>query len=132
MKLKQKIALGLCVFYLVSVIGIALSLHFCGGKLSSVNFTEQAKCKICKTNEKIGKEDGCCKNTSVAAKVTDSHQSGSKVDLPKNFSIQLFLGPMLHAFVQHVFPSMAGDTENKAPPLSSRISLHLYHCVFRN
>lgn len=132
MKLKQKIAFGLCAFYLVSVIGIALSLHFCGGKLSSVNFTAQAKCKVCKTDEKIGKESGCCKNTSVEAKVTDSHESGAKVNLPKNFSIKLFFGPVIHSFVQYIFPSLVGESENKAPPLSSKIPLHLYNCVFRN
>ncbi|MCD0487317.1 hypothetical protein LPB86_03695 [Pedobacter sp. MC2016-14] len=132
MKLRQKIALGLCAFYLVSVIGVALSLHFCGGKLASIHFTETAKCKICKTDTKMGKNSGCCKNTDVSAKVTDSHESGFKVNLPKDFSVKLFLSPILAEVAQKMLPHFFGRMENKAPPLSARISLHLYNCVFRN
>ena len=49
MKLKQKIALSLAVLYAVSVIGFALSLHFCGGKLANVSaFNNEVSCKFCK------------------------------------------------------------------------------------
>lgn len=134
MKFRQKIAFGLCVFYLVSVIGIALSLHFCGDKLSSVDFTEQAKCKVCKSSasKQMAKNDNCCKSKTVEAKITDQHQSADKVDLPKNFSIALFLTPIIAEWVQSILPGLFSKIENSVPPLSAKMSLHVFNCVFRN
>jgi hypothetical protein len=132
MNLKQKIAFGLCIFYLVSVIGVGLNLHFCGGKLSSVHLNETAFCKGCLSAEKTVKKDNCCKNTVVDAKIKDSHQSGTKVDLPKNFSIRLFIAPFIREVTSNVLPKVFSKAENKAPPLSARLSLYAYNCVFRN
>lgn len=132
MKLKQKLALGLCAFYLISVIGVALSLHFCGGSLSSVHFTQTAKCKGCVAAEKKAESDSCCKNTSVDAKIKDSHESGSALSLPKNFSIQLFFFPLIWEVVGDILPNLFSRIENKAPPFSARFSLYAYNCVFRN
>jgi hypothetical protein len=132
MKMKQKIAMGLCVFYLVSMIGLAMSMHFCAGKLSSVRFIETAKCKACTKDSKIAKGHNCCKTTAVDLKIKDSHQAGTKVKLPGNFGLQLFLGlPLIDVF-KAMLPELLRPAENKAPPLSSIISLHLFNCVFRN
>ena len=81
MKLQQKIATALCAFYLISVIGVALSLHFCGGQLSSVHFTKAASCKGCKAAEKSAVSTKCCKNSNIDAKVKDSHETGTKVNI---------------------------------------------------
>jgi hypothetical protein len=134
MKMRQKIAFGLSAFYLLSVIGIALSLHFCGNNLSDIAFTKQANCNSCKTegNKKMEKSDNCCKNATVEAKVTDQHESSAKVELPKNFSIALFFTPMVAEFFRDLLPGIFSRIENKAPPLSTKISLHLYNCIFRN
>lgn len=132
MKLKQKIALGLCAFYLLSVIGVALSLHFCGGELSSVHYlTKAVTCKGCKAVEKPI-ESKCCKNTSIDAKIKDSHQSGVKTNLPKNYSIQLFLAPFLSEVLESLLPDLFSKIENKAPPFSAGVALYIFHCVFRN
>ena len=134
MKLKQKIALSLAVFYAVSVIGLALSLHFCGGKLANVQlFSNEIACKLCKDipAEKI-KDDGCCKNTQVTVKVKDSHQTEAQTQMPKLFSIQLFLHPPVLEFLTNITPAFFSKISNKAPPLSSRVALHVFNCIFRN
>ncbi|WP_316830342.1 HYC_CC_PP family protein [Pedobacter aquatilis] len=134
MKLKQKIALSLAVFYMVSVMGLALSLHFCGGKLENVKlFSNAVSCKFCKDipAEKI-KDDGCCKNTQVTVKVKDSHQTEAQIQMPKLFSIQLFLHPPVLAFLANVRPAFLNKITNKAPPLSTRVALHVFNCIFRN
>lgn len=132
MKLRQKLTIALCAFYLMSIIGIALNMHFCGGKLSSVRFAETAKCGACKKAEKMGKDSDCCKNKSIEAKVKDSHQAGMKVQLPQNFSILLFLKPIFADIFRDLLPVLFSKVENKPPPLSAVLSLHAYHCVFRN
>ena len=132
MKLRQKIALGLCAFYLVSVIGVALSLHFCGGELSAVHFFAKANaCKGCKAVEKTV-DSKCCKNTTIDAKIKDSHQSSVKVNLPKNYGTQLFLTPFLSEIVASLLPDLFSKIENKAPPFSAGIAIYIFHCVFRN
>ncbi|WP_421945685.1 HYC_CC_PP family protein [Pedobacter sp.] len=134
MKLKQKIALSLAVFYAVSVMGLALSLHFCGGKLENVKlFSSELACNLCKDipAEKI-KDDGCCKNTQVTVKVKDSHQTAAKVEMPKLFSIQLFLHPQVLEFLSNITPAFFSKISNKAPPLSTRVALHVFNCIFRN
>ena len=132
MKLKQKFALGLCAFYLISVIGVALRLHFCGGTLSAVHFNQTPKCKACITAEKTAKSDNCCKNTAVDAKIKDSHESGSKVNVPKKYSIELFLAPFLSDVFRIILPKFSSRINDDAPPLSARVSLYAYNCVFRN
>ena len=134
MKLKQKIALSLAVFYAVSVMGLALSLHFCSGKLENVKlFSNEVFCKFCADipAEKI-KDDGCCKNTQVTVKVKDSHQTAAKVEMPKLFSIQLFIHPPVLEFLSNITPAFFSKISNKAPPLSSRVALHIFNCIFRN
>ena len=131
MKLRQKIAFGLCLFYMVSVIGVAVNMHFCSGKLSAVNFTGEAKCGACKSDETAKKHD-CCKNTEVQSKVDDSHEAGVKVSVPESSSVALFLRPMLADMAKSVLPKRFWSAENKAPPLSALISLHIYNCIFRN
>ncbi|MBO9676519.1 MAG: hypothetical protein J7577_23965 [Sphingobacteriaceae bacterium] len=133
MKLKQKIALSLAVFYAVSVMGLALSLHFCGGKLENVKlFSNESSCKFCKDIPAAKKDDGCCKNTKVTVKVKDSHQAGAQIQLPKLFSVQLFLHPPVLAFLTNITPKFFSNIPNKAPPLSTRVALHIFNCIFRN
>jgi len=134
MKLKQKIALSLAVFYAVSVMGLALSLHFCGGKLENVKlFSNEISCKFCKDipAEKI-KDDGCCKNTQVSVKVKDSHQGEAQVQMPKLFSIQLFIHAPFLEFFNHIGSDFSSKITNKAPPISRRVALHVFNCIFRN
>jgi len=133
MKLKQKFALSLCTFYLVSVIGVALSMHFCGGKLASVSvYTDRAACKYCKAEAKDKKDDGCCKNTKVDVKVKDSHQAESSFKLPKLFSLETFIPTKFSELFKPVIPAFFSKLENKAPPRSTSVAIHVFNCVFRN
>lgn len=133
MKLKQKLALSLCTFYLVSVIGVALSMHFCGGELASVSvFTDRAACKYCKEEPKDKKDDGCCKNTKVEVKVKDSHQTESSFKLPKLFSLEAYLPSRISELFKPFFPAFFSRMENKAPPRPAGVAIHVLNCVFRN
>ncbi len=134
MKVKQKIALGLAVLYAVSVMGLALSLHFCGGKLENVKlFSNEVSCKFCKDIPAEKKhDDGCCKNTQVTVKVKDSHQTEAQIQIPKLYSIQLFLHPLVFEFLSNLNPTFFNKITNKAPPLCLKVALHVFNCIFRN
>lgn len=133
MKAKRKIAFSLVAIYLVSVIGLAMSLHFCGGKLAEVSFfKEKASCKICK-NEAVAKhDDGCCHNAQIDIKVKDSHQSGIQTKIPDLIGFNLFFHPVVANILHQIFPIFLAKTENKAPPFTAQVSLHIFNCVFRN
>lgn len=134
MKFKQKIALSLAVFYAVSVIGLALSFHFCGGKLENVNLlSNEVSCKFCKEIPAKKKLDNnCCKNTSLTVKVKDSHQSEAQTQLPKLFSFELFTHFQNLKFLSNLTPVYFSKNTNKAPPLSIKVALHVFNCIFRN
>lgn len=133
MSLKQKLAISLCTFYLISVIGVALSLHFCGGKLAAVSATNaKASCKYCTAESITQKDDNCCKNTNVDVKVKDNHQAESAVKLPKLFSVDVFLHPNVSQILRQILPTFFSKLENKTPPKSTGVALHVMNCVFRN
>jgi len=133
MKVRQKIALYLAMFYVVSVMGLALSLHFCGGKLENVElFSTEVSCKFCKDIPAEKKGDDCCKNTQVTVKVKDSHQSEAGVQMPKVYPIQLFVHPQILEFLTNIVPQFFNKIANKPPPISTWLSLHIFNCIFRN
>lgn len=134
MKLKRKIAFGLSFFYLVNVIGIALSLHFCGGKLANVKlYSSATSCKLCGSIPAYKKvETDCCKNTKIDVKVKDDHQSQAEFKLQKLFAVDLFL-PHIFYFNFKFLPSFSvTQIDNKAPPLGKKVAVYLLNCVFRN
>lgn len=133
MKLKQKLAIGLCAFYIFSVIGFALSMHFCGGKLAAVAInSDKATCKFCKTAPVEKNDDGCCKNTKFEVKVKDNHQTSTSFKLPKLFSVDLFFQPNFINLVKIDVPFFFTKLVNKAPPKTSSVALYIFNCIFRN
>jgi len=133
MSLKQKLAISLCTFYLISVIGVALSLHFCGGKLAAVSAVNaKATCKYCKSAPISVKDNNCCKNTQVDLKVKDNHQVESAVKLPKLFSIDTFLHPNVGYIFSQLLPRLFSKVAYTSPPEPTGVALHVMNCVFRN
>lgn len=133
MQLKRKIAFALCFFYLASMLGVALSMHFCGGKLANVSVhVTKAGCKFCKGESVKQQKDGCCKNTKVDIKVKDDHQSSALQKLTKLFSVDLFLAPRTINWAVKPNLSFKSIFANKAPPIRGNVAIYLLHCVFRN
>jgi hypothetical protein len=131
-KLKQKITLNLCFLYVFSVIGIALSMHFCSGKLADVGlYANKTACKFCK-KEKQTAENSCCKNTKVEVKVKDDHQGKAAFKLPKVASFAILFSPRLAEIVKTFLPTFFSKFNNKAPPKTKGVAIHLFNCVFRN
>lgn len=132
--MKRKLAIALCSLYLISVIGVALSFHFCGGKLAAVSSVHaQQSCKLCKSAPKEPTDSNCCKNTVLDVKVDDSHQASKMVSLPDAFSLIAFLPIDFHALFSRIFPtSLITEYRYKGPPEPSGVALRILNCVFRN
>jgi hypothetical protein len=69
--LKRLGALLLSLLYLVTVMGFALNLHFCGSYLASVKI--DAPVKSC--GMLSARQMKCCSNKHFEVKVKDAHQS---------------------------------------------------------
>lgn len=133
MVFKQKSAFVLCAIYAFSIIGIALSMHFCGGKLADVAlYANKTSCEYCKAEPVDKADDGCCTNTKVEAKIKDDHQSQASFKLPKLFSLETYLPRSVSEIFKTFTPRLFSQLENKAPPPVSGVSLRVLYCVFRN
>lgn len=65
------------VFYLAITSGLAMNIHYCMGKISSVSFGSEGDhsdgtCNKCGMNKT---ENHCCNDEFQFVKLTDSHQS---------------------------------------------------------
>jgi hypothetical protein len=133
MLFKKQISLFLAVLLLVSNVGLAFNMHYCGGELASVSLnsplpslkSEKGCC------EKVASEkDSCCKDKKVVfQKKTDN-------GVFKSFSFQMdcaFFIPETHSFV---FTAVENFKNNKtlsyycdanAPPLFKLYSQYILY-----
>ena len=123
----KKILLTILAFvYLVTTTGAALNLHYCMGKLSSVDLRKSDKCSRCGMKNM----DGCCKDEYKVIKLQGDHQLAIN-------HIQ-FLSPFI--LIEHNFftantslPVVASSINifNNSPPGSSGRSICILNSVFR-
>jgi len=86
-------------FYLGLSCGFAFNMHFCMGRLSSVEFfhTGNNTCETC--GMKYGQ--GCCHSKLTVVKITDSHQSSSA---------EINIHPPFAALIKYAPQSIAAET----------------------
>jgi len=119
----------LTMLYIVTVVGFALNLHYCGSQVASVKINAPAtNCGMDKAAEKMK----CCKDTQLKVKVDDAHQAEETSVLAKVFGFELphfnfdnlFFSPQLSTFQKYF---------NKAPPDEPTpcIAAFIKNCIFR-
>lgn len=139
MKIKRHISLLLAMLILVSNVGLAFNVHYCGGEIASVSLAYKSEMPCM---EQSDAENSCC----AAIEKKDSCCSDSKVDLKKNTtdniivkSFQLDLGaftimdnwkPVIsaeteEAVVKSDIPSFYCDSN--APPLFKLYCQYLFY-----
>ena len=126
--IKRSGAYLLTLLYLITVVGFALNLHFCGSYLASVKIDAPAKSCGMLSEKKMK----CCTNKHFEVKVKDAHQAQSQLFLAKTFAIEMprlpFEGFSLNTqqFLSDKF-SYRGPPD---PPLAD-VSTFLKNCTFR-
>lgn len=127
--LKRSGAVLLAMLYVVTVLGFALNLHYCGNYISSVKINAPAV--NCGMDKAAGKMK-CCKDSQLQIKVKDAHQAEETSFLSKVFGFELpslsfgngsFL-PQLSLFDKYV---------DRAPPDEpvQSIATFIKNCIFR-
>jgi hypothetical protein len=117
----------LAIIYLTVSSGVAMTIHYCMGKVASVDLMHPAdKCGKCgmKTT------GGCCKDEFKIVKLNDSHKLISN-DI-NIFSPVAVIDNSKSIFDINVFSSrIKSNNKNHSPPESHGTSLNILYCVFR-
>jgi hypothetical protein len=77
--MKKIFILFIAILYLGTASGVVMNIHYCMGKISSVNFGhekdhEDGSCSKCGMDKT---ENHCCKDETQYVKLSDSHQASS-------------------------------------------------------
>lgn len=108
--------------YLMLSTGVALNIHYCAGKISSitVNYKSDPNCGCGGENK-----SGCCKDKQAYVKVKDSHQYSADVKVKPIVSANFLLSNVLdnseHADVAEVITQAT-----HSPPKYLKKELHLF------
>lgn len=118
----------LAIIYLGITSGVVINLHYCMGKVASVEygFVENKPCSVCGMESK----HGCCHDEYKVVKLDDSHQASkanhdflkSPVSLPERH----FVAPAF-ALLQNTHHF----TPHHSPPDPDHNPLYLLNQVFR-
>ncbi len=117
----------LAIIYMGVSSGFAMTIHYCMGKISSVELlTHTDKCGKC--GMKTG--SGCCKDDFKIFKINDAHKIISN-DI-NIFTPVSIIDNSKSIFALNVFSTqITSDFNNHSPPESQNISLNVLYSVFR-
>lgn len=126
--MKKLLVAILAIIYLGVSSGIAMNIHYCMGKLFSVELMHtNDKCSKC--GMKTGK-NSCCNDKFKIVKLTDSHKIISN-------DINIFTPVVILDNSKSIFDTDLHNTQvitlfnNHSPPISRGISLCILNSVFR-
>jgi hypothetical protein len=143
MKINKHISFLLALLILVSNVGLAFNVHYCGGELAGISL-DYKKSEPC-VEQKVVEEDACCATSNEH----DSCCSNDKVDIKKTISdevivknFQLDLGvftfteaynfsavtPIEHVDCKSDEPSFYCDSN--APPLYKLYCQYIFYDKF--
>jgi hypothetical protein len=127
--LKRSGAVLLTMLYVVTVLGFALNLHYCGNYIASVKINAPAvNCGMDKAPGKMK----CCKDSQLQVKVKDAHQGEETSFLARVCGFEL---PDL-SFGDYSFSSQQSLFDrffDRAPPNKpiESIATFIKNCIFR-
>jgi CDGSH-type Zn-finger protein len=117
----------LALLYFTISTGMVVNIHYCMGKVSSVNVDVLAK-NLCACGKKQTK--GCCKTEHKFIKLEDNHKA-SFADVVLNVPAQdiehsynLINAPLIGLTDKAAF-------NNHSPPILYQQDIYLQNCVFR-
>jgi hypothetical protein len=128
--IKRIAVLSLLLVYLSTTGGFALSLHFCGTKISNVRINQSSQ-KPCCSKETETKPDKCCKDKHIKIKISDQQQTIQAAKIPAVSNVNLFIIPEgLSNLTSNPF-ILASRLDYRGPPVTSDIPLSIQNCIFR-
>lgn len=127
--MKKALAILFSFFYLLSVSGLSLNFHYCGGKIKKVSFFHTDEEGCCKGEMK--ETAGCCKEKTATVKTLETHEAPASIQVLsfKNVTaeVQFVCVPSISAlyFISQEIPLNHAPPDIVAPPpyLQNRVLL---------
>ena len=119
----------LTMLYIITVVGFALNLQYCGKVITDVKIN--APLHGCIKSPMAAKMK-CCTQKHVDIKIKDAHESGAASILAKVFAFQLPALSFTHfSFIAH--PALFQKSFYEAPPEPGQYSVSVFvkNCTFR-
>ncbi|MDB5155371.1 MAG: hypothetical protein JWR50_78 [Mucilaginibacter sp.] len=130
MMIKKYSALFLTKVYIITALGFALNLHYCGGVLAAVKIEGPAK--TCKLSQITAKK--CCKDKQIDVKVKDAHQGESPSIIAKLFGFELSkipFGDYILSAQQSLLEKLSTPAPPLPPPPSGKAAQYIKNCSLR-
>jgi hypothetical protein len=127
---KRSGAIVLTVLYIITAMGFALNLHYCGKTITAIKI--DAPAKGCKANMMSGKMK-CCSEKHIDIKIKDSHVGEFPSFLGKLFSFHIARLPFAN-IVFNIPVTSTQATIGRAPPdqpLADNTPTFIKNCTFR-
>jgi hypothetical protein len=128
--IKRIAILSLMLVYLSTTAGFALTLHFCGSKVSNIGINRSSPKPCCPT-ESASKPDSCCKDQHLKIKVSDKQHSIQSAKIPAASNLDLFVIPERIQTFSTEIARLSSQLRHRGPPSLPIIPLTIQNCVFR-
>ncbi|MBC7399290.1 MAG: hypothetical protein H7289_05040 [Mucilaginibacter sp.] len=127
--IKRLTTLFLTKVYIITVLGFALNLHYCGDVLASVKVNAPAK----NCTPVAVKKMKCCNDKHVEVKIKDAHQGESQSILSKIFAFELpeiSFGDYFLSAQKELLQKLSGsDPPAPPPPYSGKAAQYIKNCA---
>lgn len=129
--MKRVLVFIMALLYFTVSSGLAMSVHYCMGEISSVevNHNSNDPC-ICGMSKQQTAKKGCCRTEFTMIKLDDTHKASSVI-----YEIQspeMILPRPISLIDVPVIPAAEPEyADVQGPPLLSEQDTYLFNCVFR-
>ncbi|MBW0176569.1 hypothetical protein [Sediminibacterium sp.] len=129
--MKRVLTSLIAIIYFVISSGLVMSIHYCMGKISSVDLSHNStETCVCGMSLKETSSKGCCKTEIKMVKLEDNHKATYAFF---DFQSPVTLLPKLISVfdLTDLNESAKVYADIHGPPLLSRKDTYLLNCVFR-
>lgn len=119
----------LLLLYLIPIFGVNVTVHYCGGEISSIFLGETSDNKCACGVKKMKKN--CCEDENFSYQVDDDHAKAQQfsISTPKTFDIQA-IQPLSFQLANVFFPLITLDDYFHHPPDNKKQPLYILNQVF--
>lgn len=129
--MKRITVILLMFLYMIPAVGVTVTAHYCGGKVTSVSFNPFDTKHKCPCGSKKMKRD-CCKDKTTTLKLDETQQKTQQISC--NFMKVTNFQPVIPTNLIFDYHTPLLSTEfdySTHPPDDLKHSLYILHCVFR-
>lgn len=128
--LKRLTSLFLTKVYIITALGFALNLHYCGSVLAAIKIDAPAStCKL-----PVAKKMKCCSDKKIEVKVKDAHDTQAPSIIAKLFGFELTkipFGEYIFSAQQALLEKLSNQAPPPPPPPSGKTAQYIKNCTLR-